>query len=117
MCALRKLWFLHSVYSYYVNHSLSPGTFTTRSTFASLLSFIRDSLAVDWLPFVVIAPSAGGRLSEEENNDKTLAQLGLVPSAVINLAFDEELVNQCRQSMETDFYFVKDEFISKIERL
>lgn len=113
---LRKYRFT-AVRTRFPNGLILQGTFTTRSTFASLLSFIRDSLAVDWLPFVVIAPSAGGRLSEEENNDKTLAQLGLVPSAVINLAFDEELVNQCRQSMETDFYFVKDEFISKIERL
>jgi len=99
------------------NGLILQGTFMTRSTFSSLVSFIRDSLVADWLPFIVIAPSAGGRLSEEENNDKTLAQLGLAPSAVINVAFDDEIVNQYRQSTESDFYFVKDELISKIERL
>lgn len=98
--------------------TLISGTFTTRSTFASLVSFIRDSLAVDWLPFVVIAPSAGGRLSEDEQKDKTLAELGLAPSAVINVTFEDEIVRQCRQSMdkEQDFYFVKDELLSRIER-
>jgi len=113
---LRKYRFT-AIRTRFPNGLILQGTFTTRSPFSALVAFIRDSLAVDWLPFVVIAPSAGGRLSEEDNNDKTLAELGLVPSAVINVTFEEELVNQCRQSMETDFYFVKDEFLSKIERL
>ena len=94
-----------------------PGTFSTRSPFSSLISFIRDSLVVDWLPFSVIAASAGGRLSEEDNNDKTLAELTLVPSSVVNVTFDDELLTQCRQSIGTDFYFVKDELLQRIERL
>jgi len=99
------------------NGLILQGTFSTRSPFSSLISFIRDSLVVDWLPFSVIAASAGGRLSEEDNNDKTLAELTLVPSAVVNVTFDDELLTQCRQSIGTDFYFVKDELLQRIERL
>lgn len=114
---LRKYRFT-AIRTRFPNGLILQGTFTTRSTFASLVSFIRDSLAVDWLPFVVIAPSAGGRLSEEEQKDKTLAELGLAPSAVINVTFEDEIVRQCRQSMDKgqDFYFVKDELLSQIER-
>ena len=83
----------------------------------TLVSFIRESLSVDWLPFAVIAPSAGGRLDEEEHGTKTLAELALVPSAVVNVTFDEELLAQCRQSFGSDFYFVKDELLQNIERL
>jgi len=97
------------------NGLILQGTFSTRSPFSALVSFIRDSLSVDWLPFTIIATSAGGRLTEEDNHDKTLAELGLVPSSVVNVTFEEELVAQCRQA--GDFYFVKDELLQRIERL
>jgi len=99
------------------NGLILQGTFTTRSPFLTLVSFIRESLSVDWLPFAVIAPSAGGRLDEGEHGTKTLAELALVPSAVVNVTFDEELLAQCRQSFGSDFYFVKDELLQNIERL
>jgi len=99
------------------NGLILQGTFSTRSPFSALVSFIRDSLSVDWLPFTVIAASAGGRLTEEDNNDKTLAEIGLVPSAVVNVTFEEELLTQCRQAAGSDFYFVKDELLQRIERL
>jgi len=114
---LRKYRFT-AVRTRFPNGIILQGTFSTRATFSSLVSFIRDSLAVDWLPFAIIAVSAGGRVSEEEQGEKTLAELGLVPSAVVNVTFEEELVTQCRQSSEGGhFYFVKDELLSKIERL
>lgn len=98
------------------NGLILQGTFYARASFSSLLEFIRNNLVVEWLPFHVVAPAAGGRIPDDQA-EKTLAELGLVPSSVVNAAFDEDIVTQYRQSVGSDFYFIKDDLLSNIERL
>jgi UBX domain-containing protein 6 len=91
------------------------GTFRARSCLKELLDFIRESMTFDWIPFSVV--DFGGSKLSEDDGDKMLAELRLVPSAVVNLRLDEEVVNQCKHSSDGDFYYVKDELLAKIEYL
>ncbi|KAK6176724.1 hypothetical protein SNE40_014967 [Patella caerulea] len=60
------------------------GTFRALEKLSALLDFVRENLVNDWMPFL-LSSSTGEKLLEE---DLTLAELGLVPAAVVNFAWD-----------------------------
>ncbi|XP_048586779.1 UBX domain-containing protein 6-like isoform X2 [Nematostella vectensis] len=63
------------------------GTFYSREKLKDLREFVSQSLKSDWLPFVLSEPT--GQLTNEE---ATFSELGLVPAAVVNFAWDAAIM-------------------------
>ena len=66
---------------------LLEGTFKATEKLPALLQFVRETLLHDWLPYLLVT-SIGQKLEEEES---TFAELGLVPSAIVNFTLDEDI--------------------------
>ncbi|KAF6029257.1 UBXN6 [Bugula neritina] len=67
--------------------------FKANEKLQDLLNFLKEYLLFDWIPFWILSPS-GQKLTNEE---KTLAELQLVPACVINFAYDKELFSEALQ--------------------
>lgn len=57
------------------------------------MEFVQLHLEFDWLPFWISTPT-GERLTDTK---KTLAELQLVPAAVVNFACDKDLLQDAKQ--------------------
>ncbi|NXB52425.1 UBXN6 protein, partial [Leucopsar rothschildi] len=64
------------------------GTFYARESVSVLYNFVREALRDDWLPFELLGP--GGLKLTDEN--LAFNECGLVPSALLSLAWDAELM-------------------------
>lgn len=67
------------------------GTFAVYEKIESVIEFIRENLVSDEIPFVLSTP-LGHRLAEEDF-EKTLVDLRLVPASILNFSWDTELLN------------------------
>ena len=67
---------------------LLQGTFKANEKLSSVFDYIRENLTNDWMPFT-LCTQTGQRLTE---TDKTLAELGLTPAAVVNLEWDKSVM-------------------------
>ncbi|XP_014678039.1 PREDICTED: UBX domain-containing protein 6-like [Priapulus caudatus] len=67
------------------------GTFRCTERAAAVYGFVRDNLLNDWQPFC-LTPSGGRALAEED--EATLAELGLAPAAVLSFAWDQEVLQE-----------------------
>lgn len=68
---------------------LLEGTFKATEKLPALFDFVRENLLHEWLPYLLVT-SIGQKLVEEES---TFAELGLVPSAVVNFTLEEDIVS------------------------
>lgn len=68
--------------------TLLQGTFKALEKLSALISFVRENLTEEWMPFHLMT-STGQNLNEE---DKCLAELGLVPAVVVNFKWDESVM-------------------------
>lgn len=64
------------------------GTFKAQEKLSDLRKFVQDNLRLDWIPFNLVNPT-GHRLEQ----DSTLIELGLAPTAVVNFIVDEDIIN------------------------
>lgn len=67
---------------------LLQGTFNARESVSALYAFVREALRDDWLPFELLGP--GGLKLTDEN--LAFNECGLVPSALLTLAWDAALM-------------------------
>lgn len=67
---------------------LLHGTFKANEKLSSVFEYVRENLTNDWMPFT-LCTQTGQKLTE---TDKTLAELGLTPSAVVNLEWDKSIM-------------------------
>jgi len=80
---------------------LLQGTFAVHETFAAVVKFVNEALESPD-PFVLIEAGAG-QIDNVKSGEKTLNDLGLVPSAVLNFKWEQSLKKdtQHKQSNET----------------
>ncbi|KAK3740949.1 hypothetical protein QZH41_017801 [Actinostola sp. cb2023] len=94
--------------------TILQGTFYSREKLRDLFAFVRESLVSDWQPFVLSDPT--GQLKAEES---TLNDLGLVPAAVVNFAWDANIMADiiaASGSVQQDSY-LKPDLMALIQEL
>ena len=91
------------------------GTFRATEKLSALYQYIRENLKNDWMPFNLSA-QGGAPLKDE---DLTLAELGLVPAAVVNFSWDAEVMQEVAAQKGTaqSPQCLDDEIMSRIESL
>ncbi|XP_032938187.1 UBX domain-containing protein 6 isoform X2 [Catharus ustulatus] len=72
------------------------GTFYARESVSELYNFVREALREDWLPFELLGP--GGLKLTDEN--LAFNECGLVPSALLSLAWDAAVMAQLEAAAE-----------------
>ncbi|XP_062493122.1 UBX domain-containing protein 6 [Pezoporus occidentalis] len=75
---------------------LLQGTFYARESVSALYTFVREALREDWLPFELLGP--GGLKLTDEN--LAFNECGLVPSALLTLAWDAAVMADIRAAGE-----------------
>ncbi|XP_064633426.1 UBX domain-containing protein 6-like [Lineus longissimus] len=89
------------------------GTFRAQEKCSALFEFVREHLDRDWVPFHLAAPT-GHKLAAD---DKTMAELGLAPAAVISFSWDADVLAEITAqigSSQTPKY-LKDEVLAQVE--
>ncbi|XP_066839859.1 UBX domain-containing protein 6 isoform X3 [Anser cygnoides] len=90
------------------------GTFYAREPVSVLYSFVREALRDDWLPFELLGP--GGLKVTDEN--LAFNECGLVPSALLTLAWDAALMSDIQASgQEQPASPLKPELLSRVQTL
>lgn len=91
------------------------GTFHAREKASALISFVREQLQSDWLPFALSEPG-GGQLIQEESS---FSELGLVPAAILNFAWDATImadINATSGTTSTNCnVYLKQELLNNLE--
>lgn len=92
---------------------LLQGTFRAQEKVSNLVSFVRENLANDWIPFQLL--SVGQKVEVED----TLAEAGLVPAVVVNLTWDQTLMAdmKAQQNAGATSAILKSEVMALIETL
>ncbi|XP_071583647.1 UBX domain-containing protein 6 [Heliangelus exortis] len=90
------------------------GTFYARETVSVLYSFVREALRDDWLPFELLGP--GGLKLTDEN--LAFNECGLVPSALLTLAWDAAVMADIQESREEEPASpLKPQLLSRVQTL
>eukprot|EP00079_Xenopus_tropicalis_P033781 XP_017947552.1 PREDICTED: UBX domain-containing protein 6 isoform X2 [Xenopus tropicalis] len=90
------------------------GIFFARERVSALFDFLREQLQNDWLPFELLAP--GGH--KVENEQATLIECGLVPSALLTFRWDEAVMADVEAGGgQSSVSVIKPELLSKVEQL
>ncbi|XP_010185333.1 PREDICTED: UBX domain-containing protein 6 [Mesitornis unicolor] len=90
------------------------GTFYARELVSALYSFVREALRDDWLPFELLGPG-GLKLSDE---NLAFNECGLVPSALLTLAWDAAVMEDIQASGEEQPASpLKAELLSRVQTL
>ncbi|KFM10773.1 UBX domain-containing protein 6, partial [Aptenodytes forsteri] len=90
------------------------GTFYARESVSVLYSFVREALRDDWLPFELLGP--GGLKLTDEN--LAFNECGLVPSALLTLAWDAAVMADIQASGEEQPASpLKPELLSRVQTL
>lgn len=67
------------------------GTFAVYERIESIFEFLRENLVSDELPFVLLTPL--GHHLREEDYEKTLVDVRLVPASILNFSWDTEILS------------------------
>ncbi|CAL1527068.1 unnamed protein product [Lymnaea stagnalis] len=67
---------------------LLQGVFRAQEPMKNIYQFVRENLTNDWIPFHLTS----GTTNKLEDNDSTLAELGLAPAAVVHFSWDAEIL-------------------------
>ncbi|NXF55464.1 UBXN6 protein, partial [Oceanites oceanicus] len=90
------------------------GTFYARESVSALYNFVREALRDDWLPFELLGP--GGLKLTDEN--LAFNECGLVPSALLALAWDAAVMADIQASGEEQPASpLKPELLSRVQTL
>ncbi|NXU21653.1 UBXN6 protein, partial [Thalassarche chlororhynchos] len=90
------------------------GTFYARESVSVLYNFVREALRDDWLPFELLGP--GGLKLTDEN--LAFNECGLVPSALLTLAWDAAVMADIQASGEEQpANPLKPELLSRVQTL
>ena len=73
------------------------GTFRALDKLSVVLDFVKDNLETDWLPFTLNS-ATGQKLT---NVDQSLAEIGLAPAAIVNFAWDEDIMKDIAASQSS----------------
>ncbi|XP_012263399.2 UBX domain-containing protein 6 [Athalia rosae] len=75
----------------YPDGIMLQGTFAVYERIESVIEFVKENLVSDEIPFILTTPF-GYRLSDEDH-DKSLIDLKLVPASILNFNWDTEILN------------------------
>ncbi|XP_063905926.1 UBX domain-containing protein 6 [Zophobas morio] len=89
------------------------GTFSVYEKFSEILDFVQDNLEHAGLPFILLAPT--GHKFEESDSESSLAQLKLVPAAILNFQWDSSIADEFARSGNTSY--LKPEVMLLIQQL
>ncbi|KAM6236175.1 UBX domain-containing protein 6 [Porphyrio hochstetteri] len=90
------------------------GTFYARESVSTLYSFVREALRDDWLPFELLGPG-GSKLADE---NLAFNECGLVPSALLTLAWDAAVMADIEAAGEEQPTSpLKPELLSRVQTL
>lgn len=70
---------------------------------AEVYSFVSENLEHEGLPFILISPG-GNKLSQDDDSDKTLIDLRLVPATMLIFAWDPSVAEEIDKSEQRDVY-------------
>ncbi|XP_038218056.1 UBX domain-containing protein 6 [Zerene cesonia] len=82
---------------------LLQGTFSVYERYLDIHDFLRENLEHSDLPFVLTTPT-GQKLNLDENSNKTLIDLRLVPTSVLNFAWHSSVAEEINNSPNKDVY-------------
>lgn len=94
---------------------LLQGVFKCSETISHVYQFVRENLVNDFIPFC-LSTGTGQKLQED---DRTLAELLLAPAAVLNFAWDAEVLKEAaaQQGQAITKVHLKPEVMDKIKNL
>lgn len=72
------------------------GTFSVYEKFAEIVDFVREHLEHEGLPFVLVTPT--GQKFDEKDFEATLADLRLVPAAILIFEWDPVFEEEIKAS-------------------
>ncbi|KAH3892776.1 UBX domain-containing protein 6-like [Dreissena polymorpha] len=92
---------------------LLQGTFKASEKLSAVNEFIRQHLVNDWMPFT-FCTQVGLKLDDE---NKTLAECGLTPAAVVNFQWDKTVMNEvtAQQGSSKSTSALKADILAKIQ--
>jgi UBX domain-containing protein 6 len=70
---------------------------------SEVYSFVNENIEHTNLPFVLISP-AGSKLSQQEDSERTLVDLRLVPAVMLTFAWDSSVIEEVHRSNQSDVY-------------
>ncbi|KAL4713761.1 hypothetical protein ACJJTC_004292 [Scirpophaga incertulas] len=82
---------------------LLQGTFSIYERYNEIHEFVQENLEHSGLPFVLNTPT-GHKLILEEDSNKTLMDLRLVPATVLTFAWDSSVLDEINSSPNKDVY-------------
>ncbi|XP_045762191.1 UBX domain-containing protein 6 [Maniola jurtina] len=82
---------------------LLQGTFSVYERYQDIHDFVQENLEHSGLPFILNTPT-GHKLIEEEDANKTLIDLRLVPATVLTFAWHNSIIEDINQSPNKDVY-------------
>ncbi|XP_039748580.1 UBX domain-containing protein 6 [Pararge aegeria] len=82
---------------------LLQGTFSIYERYQDIHEFVQENLEHSGLPFVLNTPT-GHKLIEEEDANKTLIDLRLVPATVLTFAWHNSIIEDINKSPNRDVY-------------
>ena len=88
------------------------GIFKANERFSAFRNFVYESL-IHWLPFHLIS-SSGHKLTDES---ATMAELGLVPAAVVSFSWDGEVMSDVEKLTNKQSGYLKSELMAHIQTL
>lgn len=94
---------------------LLQGVFRATENMSNVFQFVRENLKNDFIPFH-LSTGTGHKLEQE---DGTLAELGLAPAAVLNFSWDAEVLKDAaaQQGQAITKVHLKPEVMAKIRKL
>ena len=94
---------------------LVQGVFKAMETMKKVYEFVRENLENNWIPFHL--STATGHKLEEGNS--TLVELGLAPAAVVNFAWDADVIKEvaAEQGQAITKVHLKKELMASIQQL
>ncbi|XP_045506943.1 UBX domain-containing protein 6 [Colias croceus] len=82
---------------------LLQGTFSVYEKYQDIHDFLRENLEHSDLPFVLTTPT-GHKLNIDEDSNKTLIDLKLVPTSILNFAWHSSILEEINNSPNKDVY-------------
>ncbi|XP_067938283.1 UBX domain-containing protein 6-like isoform X2 [Watersipora subatra] len=85
--------------------------FKSNETLQHLQGYVQEQLEFDWLPFSLLDPQ-GQKLNEEE---KTLAELHLVPACIVKFNYDKDLLKDAQQGSGRPRHVLQQALLDRLE--
>ena len=97
----------------FLRPALFQGTFSVYEKLEAVNKFLRENLHNEDLPFILTTP-IGHQLSDEDA-DKTLTDLRLVPAAILTFSWDYSIADEAVQ--EQQLVYLKPEILMLMQSL